>query len=160
MGAGCLAILLALPGGWVALGLAVAYDAIHGFDAIGWPRLVVFAVLLGLGEAAEALLGSVYVAARGATRWGVIGAFLGGILGAVAGSAAAPVLGTFAGGFAGAFAGAVTGEYLRDRQLEPSLSIGFHATAGRFVAVTVKGMLATAGAWIVAAEAFRTLAAR
>ena len=31
----CLAILLSLPGGWVALGLAVLYDALHGFDAIG-----------------------------------------------------------------------------------------------------------------------------
>lgn len=159
IGAGCLAVLLALPGGWVALALAVLYDAIHGFEAIGFARLIVFAVLLGIGEAAEAFLGSVYVAAKGATRWGVIGAFLGGIVGAIAGSAVVPVLGTFAGGFVGAFAGAVAGEYLRDRRLEPSLQVGLHATVGRFVAVTVKGMLATAGAWIVVAEAFRRLAA-
>jgi uncharacterized protein YqgC (DUF456 family) len=159
MGVACLAILLALPGGWVALGLALVYDALTGFQSIGVPMLVVFAVLLGVGEAAEALLGSVYVAAKGATRWGVIGAFVGGILGAVLGSLVIPLLGTFLGGFAGAFAGAVSGEYFRDRKLEPSLRVGFHATVGRFVAVTVKGLLATTGAYLVAAEAIRHLVA-
>ena len=158
MGASCLAILLALPGGWVALGLAVLYDALTGFQAVGWPTLLVFTVLLGIGEAAEAFLGSVYVAAKGATRWGVIGAFVGGIGGAVLGSLVLPLLGTFLGGFAGAFVGAVGGEYFRDRNLEPSLRVGFHATVGRFVAVTVKGMLATAGAYLAAAEAVKSLA--
>jgi len=159
LGACCLVVLLALPGGWVALTLAVIYDAFHGFQAIGPARLIVFAVLLGLGEVVEALLGSVYVAARGATKWGVAGTFLGGIVGAIAGSAVIPVLGTFVGGFAGAFAGAVLLEYLRDRRLEPSFRVGFHATVGRFLAVTVKGVLATAGAAVVAVEAFRRLAA-
>lgn len=158
LGACCLAVLLALPGGWAALALAVLYDALHGFQSIGPARLIVFAGLLGLGELVEALLGSVYVAARGATRWGVAGTFLGGILGAVGGSAVVPVVGTFVGGFAGAFAGAVLLEYLRDRRLEPSVRVGFHATVGRFLAVTVKGVLATVGAAIVAVEAFRKLA--
>jgi uncharacterized protein YqgC (DUF456 family) len=158
LAAGCFAVLLALPGGWVALGLAVLYDALHGFHAIGWGNLIVFAVLLGVGEGVEALLGSVYVAKRGATRWGVIGCFLGGVLGAALGTPVVPVAGTLVGGFVGAFAGAVGGEWLRDRQLEPSLQVGLHATVGRFVAVSVKGMLATAGAAVVAVAAFRHLA--
>ena len=69
LGACCLAVLLSLPGGWIALALAVGFDALHGFGAIGPARLIVFAVLLAVGEAAEAFLGSVYVAARGATAW-------------------------------------------------------------------------------------------
>lgn len=151
---GCLAVLLSLPGGWVALALAVLYDLGFGFRAIGPERLILFAVLLGVGEAVEAFLGTVYVAARGATKWGVLGALVGGIAGAIAGSAALPVLGTLAGSFAGAFAGAVAGEYARDRRLQPSLRIGMHATVGRMGAVTVKAMLAGAGAWVAAAAAF------
>ena len=153
----CFVVLLSLPGGWIALGLAVVYDAFWGFGAIGWERLAIFAALLGLGELVEALLGSVYVARQGATKWGVIGAFFGGITGAVLGSGVAPVLGTLAGGFAGAFAGAVAGEWWRDRKLEPSLRIGFHATVGKLLAALVKGLLAATGAVVVAIEAFRNL---
>jgi len=153
----CTAVLLSLPGGWIALGLAVLYDALWGFGAIGWARLAVFAALLLVGEIVEALLGSVYVARQGASRWGVAGAFVGGIVGAVLGSGIAPVLGTLAGGFVGAFAGAVLGEWCRDRRLEPSLRIGFHATVGKLVAALAKGVLAAAGAVVVALAAFRHL---
>ena len=153
----CFAILLSLPGGWVALGLALLYDLLHGFDAIGWVRLAIFAGLLAVGEGVEALLGTVYVAKKGATRTGVLGAFVGGIAGAIAGSPILPVIGTLIGGFLGAFGGAVAGEYLADRQLEPSLRVGFHATVGKFLAVSVKGVLATTGAVVVAVAAVRSL---
>jgi uncharacterized protein YqgC (DUF456 family) len=142
-------ILVSLPGGWVALGLAVLFDAFTGFSAIGWVPLVIFAGLLGLGEAVESLLGMVYVARKGATRWGVIGAFVGGLVGAVVGSGMVPVLGTLLGGLLGAFAGAVGGEYLRDQQLEPSLRIGLHATVGKLLATTVKFGLSVAGTVVV-----------
>lgn len=145
----CFAVLLSLPGGWVALGLALLWDALHGFSAIGPWRLVSFGVLLGAGEAVEALLGTVYVAKKGASVWGVVGTFVGGILGAVGGSALVPVIGTLIGTFLGAFCGAVGGEYLRDRRLEPSIRVGFHATIGRLLAVTVKAMLALAGVLLV-----------
>jgi hypothetical protein len=154
----CFATLLSLPGGWVALGLAILYDALHGFGVIGWPRLVIFAALLGVGELIEALLGSVYVAKKGASRWGVVGAFVGGIVGAILGTPVFPIAGTIAGGFLGAFAGAVLGEYLRDRRLEPSLRIGVHATIGKLLAVTAKGALAAAGAVVVGVSVWRDLA--
>lgn len=154
---GCLSVLLSLPGGWVALGLAVLWDALHGFDSIGVWRLVGFAALLVVGEAVEAALGSFYVAKKGASVWGVVGTFVGGIVGAIVGSAALLVVGTLLGAFAGAFAGAVTGEYLRDRRLEPSLRVGFHATVGRFLAVSAKGFLAAVGAGLVAWPVWRNL---
>jgi uncharacterized protein YqgC (DUF456 family) len=154
----CGAVLLSLPGGWIALALAIAYDALWGFGAIGWPRLAVFAALNAVGEVVEAVLGSVYVAKRGATRWGVAGAFVGGIAGAVAGSAVAPILGTLAGGFLGAFAGAVAAEWWRDRRLEASLRVGFHATVGKLLAALAKAALAGIGATVAAVAAFRHLA--
>ena len=137
--------------------LAVAYDALWGFGAIGWPRLAAFAALNGVGEVVEALLGSFYVAKRGATRWGVAGAFAGGIVGAIAGSAIAPILGTLAGGFLGAFGGAVLAEYWRDRRLDASLRVGLHATVGKLLAALAKMALAVAGATVAAVAAFRNL---
>jgi hypothetical protein len=138
-------ILVSLPGGWIALGFAVVFDAITGFSSIGWITLAIFAGLLIVGEVIESLLGLVYVAKKGATRWGVAGGFVGGIAGAVAGSGAVPLVGTLIGGLAGAFGGAVLGEYLRDQQLEPSLRIGVHATIGKLLATTVKFGLSVAG---------------
>ena len=107
--------------------------------------LAIFAGLLVVGEVIESLLGLVYVAKKGATRWGVGGGFVGGLAGAVAGSGVVPVVGTLIGGLAGAFGGAVLGEYLRDQQLEPSLRIGVHATVGKLLATTVKFGLSVAG---------------
>ena len=142
-------ILVSLPGGWIALGLAVLFDLFHGFGAIGWPGLIGFAALLGVGEAVEAGLGTLYVAKKGATRYGMLGGFVGGFVGAILGSGVVPVFGTVIGGFAGAFGGAVLGEYWRDRQLEPSLRIGVHATIGKLLSVFVKFGLAVAGlAWV------------
>lgn len=142
-------ILVSLPGGWIALGLAVAFDAITRFSAIGWISLAIFAGLLVLGEVIESVLGSVYVAKKGATRWGILGAFVGGLVGAIAGSGVVPVVGTLLGGLLGAFGGAVAGEYLRDQQLEPSLRIGVHATVGKLLATTVKFGLSVAGTVLV-----------
>jgi len=142
-------ILVSLPGGWIALGLAVVFDAITGFTAVGWITLAIFAGLLVVGEVVESLLGLVYVAKKGATRWGMTGGFVGGLFGAIAGSGAVPVAGTLIGGLLGAFGGAVGGEYLRDQQLEPSLRIGVHATVGKLLATTVKFGLSVAGTVLV-----------
>lgn len=143
--AGLFSIWIALPGGWLTLALAVGYDALFGFDRIGWVALGVFTGLLAVGELIESLLGTIYVAKKGATRYGMAGAFLGGFLGAIAGSSLLPVVGTVLGGFVGSFAGAVLMEYWRDSKVEPSFRIGLHATIGRFLAMAVKFALAMSG---------------
>lgn len=145
----CFSILISLPGGWVALGLAVVYDLFFGFSAVGWMWLAVFTGLLVVGEILESILGLVYVAKKGATRYGIIGGFLGGLAGAVLGSGVMPIVGTLVGSIVGAFVGAVGGEYLRDQRLEPSLRIGLHSTVGRLLATTVKFALSLAGSILV-----------
>lgn len=149
----CLTILVSLPGGWIALGLAVLYDLLNGFDAIGWGRLAVFAGLLTLGEGLESLLGLVYVAKKGATRYGLVGATLGGFVGAALGTAFTPIVGSIVGGFTLAFVGAVAGEYWHERRLAASVRIGLHATVGRLLATTAKYILAILGAVLVIAAA-------
>ena len=147
--ASCFVILISLPGGWVALGLDVLWDLFHGFSSIGWTWLAIFAGLLVIGAVIESFLGMVYVAKKGATRYGIIGGVVGGMVGAVVGSGAMPVMGTLVGSVAGAFGGAVAGEYIRDQQVEPSLRIGMHATIGKLLATTVKFALALAGSILV-----------
>jgi len=149
-----LTIFIGLPGGWIALGLSVLYDLIWGFHALGWKALAFFAALIIAGEIIESLLGTLYVAKKGATSFGIAGAFLGGLAGAVAGSNVLPLAGTIIGSFAGAFVGAVAGEYLKDQRLTPSMRVGLHALVGKILASTIKFALALAGATTMAALAW------
>ncbi len=152
--ASTVSIFVGLPGGWIALALAVLYDLIWGFHALGWKALAVFAALMVVGEIVESLLGTLYVARKGATSWGVIGALLGGFAGALAGGSVLPLAGAILGSFAGAFIGAVAGEFLRDRRLQPSMRVGLHALVGKVVASSIKFALALAGAVSMAVVAW------
>lgn len=130
--------LLGLSGNFVIVALALVYALATHFASVGWTFLLVLLGIALLGEGVEALIGVLYVSRRGATRAGVAGAFVGGLLGAAAGGGVAPVAGAVVGGFVGAFAGAVLGEYLRERRLEPSLRIGWHAFVGKTLASLFK----------------------
>ncbi len=115
---------------------------VTGFDPIGWRLLAVLLGLALLGEAVEFVVGTFWVARKGATRRGILGAFVGGLVGAAAGNGVVPVVGALLGSFLGAFAGAVAGEYLTRRTLEPSLRVGGQAFLGKMVAMMVKHAIA------------------
>lgn len=141
---GSLMTILGLSGNFVIVGLGLIHALITGFDPISWQLLLVLLGMAILGEVIESVLGVAYVAKKGATRYGVVGAFLGGLLGAAAGSAVVPVIGTIVGSFLGAFAGAVAGEYYREQRTEESLRVGFHAFIGKMLASGAKFALAVA----------------
>lgn len=134
-------VYLGLGGNFIVLGLALVHALVTGFDPIGWPLLGVLLGLALLGEGIEFVVGTFWVAKKGATRHGVIGAFVGGLVGAAAGNGVVPVIGAVLGSFVGAFAGAVGGEYLARSRLEPSLRVGGHAFLGRVLAMAVKHLL-------------------
>jgi uncharacterized protein YqgC (DUF456 family) len=127
-----------LPGSWVALVAIFIYALATGFSGIGWVMLLVMAAIAIVGEIIESLLGLVYVAHKGATKWGVLGAFVGGLVGAIAGSTVIPFVGTVIFGLVGAFAGAVLLEYLYYRSLDKALQTGFFAFIGKLSAMFVK----------------------
>lgn len=133
-----LTIFFGVPGGWVAFAAIVIYDAVTGFSAVGILLLVVMLSIGVLGEIIESFLGLVYVAQKGATRWGVLGAFVGGIAGAIGGSMILPFIGSVVLGLLGAFAGAVALEYLYYRSLDHALQTGFFAFVGKLGAMFVK----------------------
>lgn len=139
-----LLIFVGLPGSWIALAGILVYAVATKFASIGWPTLLLMAGLAVAGEIVESLLGIVYVARKGATKWGVFGAFAGGIAGAIVGTMILPVVGSFVFAFAGAFAGAVTLEYARYRALDRALQTGFFAFAGKLLASIVKFALGLA----------------
>jgi len=129
---------LGLGGNFVIVGLGLVYALVDGFHRIGWPLLVALLGAAVLGEIVEALLGTLYVARRGASRRAVAGAFLGGLVGAAAGSGVSPLVGTLLGSILGSWAGAVLGEYWYQRSLAPSLRVGGHAFAGKMAAILFK----------------------
>jgi uncharacterized protein YqgC (DUF456 family) len=134
-------IFLGVPGGWIAFGGIVIYDIATGFSTVGWKWLVVMGVVLVVGEVIESLLGIVYVARKGASRWGVLGAFIGGIAGAIAGSFVLPFIGSIIFGLVGAFALAVLFEYIYYKSLDRALQTGFFAFIGKLGAMFVKMVL-------------------
>jgi len=132
-----LLIFLGIPGSWIALAAILIYDIASGFSTVGWVLLVMVAVAI-LGELVESFLGLVYVAQKGATKWGVIGAFVGGFGGVIAGSLVIPFIGSVLFGLAGAFTGAVICEYLYYESMDKALKTGFFAFIGKLGAMLVK----------------------
>jgi uncharacterized protein YqgC (DUF456 family) len=131
-------IFLGIPGGWIALAAIVIFDLATGFSTVGWVLIVVMIAIAVLGEIVESFFGLVYVAQRGATKWGVLGAFVGGLAGAVGGGFVLPFIGSILLGLAGAFAGAVLFEYLYYRSMDRALQTGFSAFIGKLAAMFVK----------------------
>ncbi len=136
--AASLLVYLGLGGNFVVVGLALLHALATGFDPIGWRLLLLLLGLAALGELLEFLIGTFWIARKGATRRGVAGAFVGGLAGAVLGAPLLPIVGAVLGSFVGAFAGAVLGEYLRLRTVPPSLRIGGWAFVGKLAAMMTK----------------------
>jgi len=139
-----LLIFLGVPGSWIALVAILIFDIATGFSTVGWVLLIVMAGIAVAGEVIESVLGLVYVAHKGATKWGVLGAFVGGLAGAIGGSAIIPFVGSIIFGLLGAFAGAVLFEYVYYRSLDRALRTGFFAFIGKISAMLVKFALGLA----------------
>lgn len=135
-------IFLGLPGGWIAYGAVFVFDAVTGFSTLGWKWLSVMGAIMVVAEIIESLLGVVYVAAKGATKLGVLGAFIGGLAGAIGGSFIIPFVGSIIFGLVGAFALAVLFEYIYYRSMDRALQTGFFAFIGKLLAMFVKFALA------------------
>ncbi len=142
-------VYLGLGGSFIVLGLAVNHAVATGFDPLTGPWLLILLGLALLGELLEFVIGTFFVAQKGASKAGVIAAFVGGLVGALVGNSVVPVIGAVIGSFGGAFAGAVFGEYQRYQRLEPSLRVGGYAFLGRVLAMGVKHVIALVMVFLV-----------
>lgn len=134
--AGLLGIILpALPGiPMIFAGLLLSAWG-DGFTHIGWPTLLVLALLTLLSFVADLLATALGVKAAGASRL----ALYGSVAGSVAGLFFMPV-----GLLAGPFVGALIGQYLHDRQLAKAARVGLYSWLGLLLGVALKLGLAAA----------------
>ena len=136
--AGLIAIPLGLSGNFIILGAALLVAIVTHFAAIPIWALLVMAVLVVAGEIVESLLGSVMARRYGASKWGMLGAFVGGIAGAILGTPIAPIIGTIIGSFLGAALGAILVEWIRLQKLRPSMPAGWGAILGKALSSVLK----------------------
>lgn len=139
----CLGLIpIGLPGLWLMIALAFLvqlFDAIpftgHAPLHFGWTLLGVCIAIGAVAEVVEAAAGAAGAKAGGATRRGMIGAFVGGIAGAIFGTPLIPIpiVGTLAGGLLGSFAGAWIGEASAEHQRHPDekMRAALGAAAGK-----------------------------
>jgi len=115
-------ILPLLPGSPLILLGAFIYAWYTDFTSVTWGTLGILVILTLLSQALEYLASLLGAKKFGASRWGMVGAFLGGVLGIFFGG----VLGILIG----PFLGALFLELLRGQELNASLKIGFGTLVG------------------------------
>jgi uncharacterized protein YqgC (DUF456 family) len=124
-------VLPALPG-VVAIFLGALLAAwLEHFERIGWPALLLLAVLMVLGLLVDALAAVIGARRVGASRAAIVGSLLGGLVGLFFG---------LPGFLLGPFIGAVAGEYLQRRAAGQALRVG----VGTWIGLAV-GTLARLG---------------
>jgi uncharacterized protein len=148
----CLGLIpIGLPGLWLMIALAIAAE-LAAWLHFGWTLLVVCLAIAVVAEIAESAAGAAGAKAGGATRRGMVGAFLGGIVGAIFFTPLIPIpiVGTIAGGLLGSFAGAWIGEASAERQRNPEekLRAALGAAAGK-LAGTFGKLAAGVVVWVL-----------
>jgi len=144
-----LANSIGLPGNWILIAAALITALVTKFSAMTWSYLLLCLGLALLGEVIESLLGTLVVAKKGGSRWGIGGSFLGGLVGVIGGSAVVPPLGSVLFGFVGAFAGAVMGELIKADDFESAFRVGFWSFLGRVMAMMGKMSVGCVIFWII-----------
>ena len=126
-------ILPALPGvPFVFMGLLIA-AWIGDFQRIGWPTLIILAVLTALAIAAD-LVAAMFGAQRaGASRLALLGAAIGSVVGLFFG---------LIGIFVLPFIGAVIGELIARQRLAQAARVGFATWLGMLIGALAKLSLA------------------
>ncbi|GMV10930.1 MAG TPA: DUF456 domain-containing protein [Gemmatimonadaceae bacterium] len=149
-------VVLGLPGLWLMLGAALAYDWLVPASGIGLVTLVVAAALALLGEALEWVLATRYTARYGGSSRAGWGAIAGGIAGAMVGLPV-PLVGSVIGAFAGAFVGALALELtIAGATRQSATRVAWGALLGRVAAAVAKTGVGCAMAALILAAALRS----
>lgn len=137
--AGILFIPVGVPGTFMAAAAVLIWRLVEGGDTFMMWHFIVFLALAISGEVVEQLASLFGAKKRGASKYGMAGAFLGGIAGAILGSMVIPVVGTIIGVFVGSFALTVLLEMSLGRKTRAEgMNIGVGALIGKLIAVTYK----------------------
>ena len=142
-------IVLGLPGLWVMVASAVAYNYIVPGDPIGWFTLIAVSVLGIIAEVLEFTMTGQYARKYGGSRRAGWGAIIGSIVGAIVGFPV-PIIGPIIGGFIGVFVGGFVGEMTAPGSSASGAGrAATGAVIGRVVSTVLKiGIGFAIGAWI------------
>ncbi len=123
-------ILPVMPGTPIIWAAAFVYAIVTDFEAIGKDYLIWFGVLTLLSQVLDWLAG-IYGARRlGATRWGMLGAFIGTVVGFIIGSIVGLILVPLIG--------AIAFELLAGKRANIALKAGFGTFLGFIAGVVMK----------------------
>lgn len=144
-------IVLGLPGLWIMVASAVAYNLIVPGDPIGWFTLVAVAVLALVAELLEFTMTGRYARKYGGSRRAGWGAIIGGMIGAFVGFPL-PIVGPIIGAFIGSFCGALVAELTGGASAGDATRVAKGALIGRVMSTVLKiGIGFTIGVWIFVA---------
>ncbi len=120
-------MLPGLPIMWLG---ALIYALITGFEKIDWTFLVIFGLLTAVTTLLDYVANLYGAKKMGATRWGVLGAFLGMLIGLFAAGLVGLLLGSFLG--------AILGEILGGRKGPQALKAGVGTFLGFLSGTMIK----------------------
>lgn len=119
-----------LPGPILIWAGALMWAISDQFLRVGWPTLIVMAVLMVGAWGSELALSS-YFTKRGSSSWlTVLGAIVGGIAGGILLTPLIPVIGSIFGAVLGSVIGVIIIELIRQRRLRPALNASGHYLTG------------------------------
>jgi uncharacterized protein YqgC (DUF456 family) len=141
-------IVLGLPGLWIMVATAVAYNLLVPGDPIGWFTLVAVTALGIVAEVLEFTLSGKYARKYGGSRRAGWWAIIGGLIGAFVGFPV-PIVGPVIGAFVGSFVGALAAELSVGTHPRDATRVGYGALMGRVVSTVLKiGIGFAIGVWI------------
>ena len=126
-------MLPGLPVMWLG---AFIYALFTGFEKVGWTFLGIFAGLTAVTTLLDYVANLYGAKKMGATRWGVLGAFLGMLIGLLTGGLIGLLLGSFLG--------AILGEILRGRKGSQALKAGVGTFLGFLGGTLIKFVIGCA----------------
>jgi len=163
-------VLVGLPGTWMLLLLAVILELADGYllggagtatapVTFGWWLIGGGVAMAVVGEVLDLAAGALGAKQGGASRRGVLGAFLGGMGGALFGTFLLPIplVGTLVGALAGTFFGALVGEMNdpeQKRSADEALKPAAAATIGRVLGTIGKAGIASVVWMVLSVAAF------
>ncbi len=109
---------------------ALLYGFLEGFQAVGWPTLVVLGLLTVVATTADVWATSVGARLGGASGWSIVGGMVGGLVGLL--------VFTLPGAIIGALVGVLAVEILRARDWRKALKAGGGWAVGWILATALQ----------------------
>jgi len=143
--AGILLVPVGVPGTFIATAVVLGWRLVEGAGTFTFGHVILFLALAVSGEIVEALAGILGSKKYGASKAGMVGAFIGGTAGALAGSALLPVIGTLAGVFVGSFLLTSFFEMVfGKKKAGEGVKAGFGAFVGKIISISYKSSIGLA----------------